>query len=145
MVLSRFFQNLATKTRPAPPVWVGRCLEQHFSSRLLTKRYWMEPSVYSTMNKFVVELPPHIPVNEQPQEQALGQSSGQPHHSDWTVYSMDVSTLSFCLHPRVVSWGWELLASFLLLGYNATLISISCCRQLEELLAEKILMIRECM
>jgi hypothetical protein len=63
----------------------------------------MDPNVYRIMNKFVGELPPYIPVSEQPQEQALDQSSGEPHDSDWTVYSMDVSTLSVCPHPRAVS------------------------------------------
>jgi hypothetical protein len=38
------------------------------------------------------DLPPQVPVNEQPQEQALDE--GQHPDSDWTVYSMDVRYLA---------------------------------------------------
>ena len=41
----------------------------------------------------MTDLPPQVPVNEQPQEQALDEPRRQP-DSDWTVYSMDVRTLN---------------------------------------------------
>ena len=49
----------------------------------------MDPTAYRGMNSFMRDLPPQVPVNDQPQEQAPGEQERLP-GSDWTVYSMDV-------------------------------------------------------
>ena len=54
----------------------------------------MDPNAYRGMNSFMRDLPPQVPVNEQPQEQALDEPQGRQPDSDWTVYSIDVRTLN---------------------------------------------------